>query len=61
LNGMLLPVVLVLMLLLINNKKLMGKWTNGPLFNIIAWTTAIVVGILTVISTAQSIFPSLGS
>ncbi|HEY4433840.1 MAG TPA: divalent metal cation transporter, partial [Candidatus Cybelea sp.] len=61
LNGMLLPIVLVLMLLLINNKKLMGKWTNGPLFNVIAWTTAIVVGILTVISTAQSIFPSLGS
>jgi Mn2+/Fe2+ NRAMP family transporter len=49
------------MLLLINNKKLMGKWTNGPLFNVIAWTTAIVVGILTIISTAQSIFPSLGS
>jgi NRAMP (natural resistance-associated macrophage protein)-like metal ion transporter len=61
LNGMLLPIVLVLMLLLINNKKLMGKWTNGPLFNVIAWTTAVVVGILTVISTAQQIFPSLGS
>ena len=38
LNGMLLPIVLVLMLLLINNKKLMGKWaTNSPLFNVIAW------------------------
>lgn len=61
LNGMLLPIVLVLMLLLINNKKLMGKWTNGPLFNVIAWTTAVIVGILTVISTAQLIFPSLGS
>jgi NRAMP (natural resistance-associated macrophage protein)-like metal ion transporter len=61
LNGMLLPIVLVLMLLLINNKKLMGKWTNNPLFNVIAWTTAVIVGILTVISTAQLIFPSLGS
>ena len=61
LNGMLLPIVLVLMLLLINNKKLMGKWTNSPLFNVIAWTTAVIVGILTVISTAQLIFPSLGS
>jgi NRAMP (natural resistance-associated macrophage protein)-like metal ion transporter len=61
LNGMLLPIVLVLMLLLINNKKLMGKWTNGPLFNVIAWTTAVIVGILTVVSTAQLIFPSLGS
>ncbi len=34
LNGMLLPVVLVLMLLLINNKRLMGRWTNGPAFNV---------------------------
>ncbi len=61
LNGVLLPVVLVLMLLLINNKTLMGKWTNGVAFNIIAWTTVIVVSILTVVSTAQTVFPQLGS
>ncbi len=61
LNGMLLPLVLVLMLLLINNKRLMGSWTNGPLFNIIAWTTTVVVGALTVVFTLQTIFPSLGS
>ena len=28
LNGVLLPIVLVLMLLLINNKRLMGRWTQ---------------------------------
>ncbi|HZT13314.1 MAG TPA: Nramp family divalent metal transporter [Candidatus Baltobacteraceae bacterium] len=61
LNGMLLPVVLVLMLLLINNKRLMGTWTNSPLFNAIAWATALVVAGLTIISTLQSIFPQLGS
>jgi Mn2+/Fe2+ NRAMP family transporter len=61
LNGVLLPVVLVLMLLLINNKRLMGRWTNNVAFNIIAWGTAIVVGILTVISTVQAIFPQIGS
>jgi NRAMP (natural resistance-associated macrophage protein)-like metal ion transporter len=60
-NGMLLPIVLVLMLLLINNRRLMGKWTNSVLFNVIAWTTAIIVGILTIVSTLQIIFPSLGS
>jgi NRAMP (natural resistance-associated macrophage protein)-like metal ion transporter len=59
-NGMLLPVVLVLMLLLVNDKRLMGKWTNSVLFNVIAWATAIIVGILTVISTLQVIFPALG-
>ena len=61
LNGMLLPIVLVLMLLLINNKRLMGTWTNSPAFNVIAWATAIIVGALTLISTAQIVFPSLGS
>ncbi len=61
LNGVLLPVVLVLMLLLINNKRLMGRWTNGPVFNVIAWATVAIVGVLTVVSTAQIVFPALGS
>ncbi|HEV3090099.1 MAG TPA: Nramp family divalent metal transporter [Candidatus Cybelea sp.] len=61
LNGMLLPIVLVLMLLLINNKRLMGKWTNSRAFNVIAWATVIIVGALTLVSTAQIVFPSLGS
>ncbi len=61
LNGVLLPIVLVLMLLLINNKRLMGKWTNSPLFNVIAWATVAIVGMLTLIWTAQIVFPSLGS
>ena len=58
---MLLPIVLVLMLLLINNKRLMGSWTNSRAFNVIAWATAIIVGVLTLVSTAQLVFPQLGS
>jgi NRAMP (natural resistance-associated macrophage protein)-like metal ion transporter len=61
LNGALLPVVLVLMLLLVNNKSLMGKWTNGVAFNAIAWTTVVIVSVLTVISTLQVVFPQIGS
>lgn len=61
LNGVLLPVVLVLMLLLINNKRLMGQWTNSLAFNAIAWTTVVIVSVLTVISTVQTIFPQLGA
>lgn len=61
LNGVLLPVVLVLMLLLINNKHIIGEWTNGVAFNIIAWTTVVIVAVLTAISTLQTIFPSMGS
>ncbi|MBV8531149.1 MAG: Nramp family divalent metal transporter [Candidatus Eremiobacteraeota bacterium] len=60
LNGMLLPIVLVLMLLLINNKRLMGAWTNGPLFNVIAWATVVIVGALTAVYTIQTAFPLLG-
>jgi NRAMP (natural resistance-associated macrophage protein)-like metal ion transporter len=61
LNGALLPIVLVLMLLLINNKRLMGTWTNSRTFNVIAWATVVIVGALTVVSTVQVVFPSLGS
>ena len=43
LNGILLPLVLVFMLKLINKHELMGKYTNTRLFNVIAWTTAIIV------------------
>jgi NRAMP (natural resistance-associated macrophage protein)-like metal ion transporter len=60
LNGVLLPVVLVLMLLLINNKRLMGTWTNGHVFNAIAWATVIIVAVLTGVSTVQTIFPQIG-
>ncbi len=58
-NGALLPIVLFLMLLLINNKRLMGAWTNSLAFNVIAWTTVIVVATLTLISIVTSLFPSL--
>ena len=42
-NGMLLPVVLVCMILLVNNKKIMGKYVNKPLNNIIGWGAVIVL------------------
>ncbi|MHB8463201.1 MAG: NRAMP family divalent metal transporter, partial [Vulcanimicrobiaceae bacterium] len=59
LNGVLLPIVLVLMLILINNPRLMGKYVNGPVFNTIAWATVVIVALLTLVSTAQIIFPQI--
>ena len=32
-NGLLLPFVLIFMLLLVNNKRLMGKYTNSGFYN----------------------------
>jgi len=49
LNGILLPLVLVFMLKLINKHELMGKYTNTRLFNVIAWTTAIIVTALSLV------------
>jgi NRAMP (natural resistance-associated macrophage protein)-like metal ion transporter len=43
LNGVLLPVVIILMLMLINRADLMGKYKNSPLWNVIAWGTSIIV------------------
>ncbi len=45
-NGILLPVVLVCMILLVNNKKIMGEYVNKPITNVIGWSTvAILVGL----------------
>jgi NRAMP (natural resistance-associated macrophage protein)-like metal ion transporter len=43
LNGVLLPVVIILMLLLINRKDLMGPHRNSHVWNIIAWGTSLIV------------------
>jgi NRAMP (natural resistance-associated macrophage protein)-like metal ion transporter len=43
LNGVLLPVILVFMLMLINKHELMGKYTNTRWWNIIAWTTVVIM------------------
>jgi Mn2+/Fe2+ NRAMP family transporter len=43
LNGVLLPVVIILMLMLINRKDLMGEHRNSRLWNVIAWSTSIIV------------------
>jgi len=45
-NGVLLPVVLVCMILLVNNKKIMGKYVNKPFNNIVGWSTVVVLVIL---------------
>ena len=58
LNGILLPVVLVSMILLINNKKIMGNYTNKPFQNIIGWTA---VGMLVLMSLALLVLPALGN
>lgn len=47
-NGILLPVVLISMMILINNRKIMGNYTNKPLTNVIGWGAVIILVILSV-------------
>lgn len=56
LNGILLPVVLISMILLINNKKIMGAYVNKPFQNIIGWGTVII---LTGLSLLLLIMPAI--
>jgi Mn2+/Fe2+ NRAMP family transporter len=43
LNGLLLPLVLLVMLKLINDPEIMGRHVNSVLFNLVAWGTAAVM------------------
>jgi NRAMP (natural resistance-associated macrophage protein)-like metal ion transporter len=42
-NALLLPVVLICMILLVNNKKIMGEHVNKPVTNIIGWASIILL------------------
>lgn len=57
LNGVLLPVILIVMLRLINNRRLMGRFVNGRLFNGLAWGLAGVLIVLTAILVVLSLLP----
>ena len=45
-NGILLPVVLISMILLVNNKDIMGPHTNSKTTNLIGWTTVSILVLL---------------
>lgn len=56
-NGILLPLVLIFMLKLCNREDLMGPHRNTRTFNVIAWTTCIVIIALTLLLVVSSFFP----
>ena len=46
-NGIVLPFVLIFMLILTNDRELMGEHVNSRGFNVVAWTTVAVMIALT--------------
>jgi Mn2+/Fe2+ NRAMP family transporter len=52
--GILLPFVLIFVLLLINDRDIMGEYANRRLFNFIAWATVIImIGLSTTLVITQ--------
>lgn len=61
LAGVLLPSATVFLLLLCNDRQVLGPWVNGPALN---FFTSAVIGILVILSlvlTAGVLFPNMGS
>ncbi len=59
LDGILLPVLLVFIILLANDRRLLGARRNGVIYNVIAMTLATVLILLTTVLVLTTIFPGL--
>jgi NRAMP (natural resistance-associated macrophage protein)-like metal ion transporter len=55
-NGVILIMVLLFILRLVNNRRLMGRHVNGPIFNAIARSTAAVLTALTMLLLLGTVF-----
>lgn len=42
-NGLLLPVIVVMILLLVNDRLVMAEYTNGKLYNLVCWVSVIIL------------------
>lgn len=60
LQGLLLPIVLVFMVLLVNDKRLMGRHRNGRRMNLLAWTAVGLVIALDLVLLGTTALGALG-
>jgi len=59
-NGALLPILLFFILRLVNDRRIMGKHVNGPVQNVVAYGTAILLAGLSLVMLAGLSLPALG-
>jgi Mn2+/Fe2+ NRAMP family transporter len=59
-NGLLLPFVLIYALVLVNNRKLMGEYTNPRAYNYISWATVVTIIALTSFLVVTTFIPLRG-
>jgi NRAMP (natural resistance-associated macrophage protein)-like metal ion transporter len=55
-QGVLLPFELVLMLVVINRPRVMGRFVNGAFGNVVGWATAVIIGGLALVYVWQQVF-----
>ena len=55
-NGALLPLVLVFMIKLVNNRDLMHEWTNSRLYNLVAWVAVVLLIAMTAVLIGTSVY-----
>jgi Mn2+/Fe2+ NRAMP family transporter len=61
LNGVLLPVILVVMMVLISDRRIMGRFANGRVLNLVSGAMVVVLILLTLLLLALTVFPGLGA
>ena len=54
-NGLLLPILLAAIVLLANNKEIMGDYRNSVFYNILAWTITVTLSFLSFLLIAKTI------
>jgi Mn2+/Fe2+ NRAMP family transporter len=60
-NAIALPILLISILRLVNDPNVMGEYRNGAVYNVIAWTTAIVVGLLSLMLLVNTVLGFFGT
>ncbi|MBI4833290.1 MAG: Nramp family divalent metal transporter [Planctomycetes bacterium] len=55
-NGVVLPFVLITMVILINKKKVMGQYTNGPVFNAISILATVLITLAIIFMLVSPLF-----
>jgi Mn2+/Fe2+ NRAMP family transporter len=56
-NAVFLPFILIFMVLLINDKRLMGQYRNSRFFNVVSWMTVVAMIILTAMLLVTTFMP----
>ena len=59
LNGLLAPVILVLVMRVSSDRAVMGERTSGRLLASVGWVTTLVMGVAAIALIVVTVFPSL--